>query len=189
VSLHWEAPLAGLYNWTAGPIVVSDVVVVAGITGGAGDGGVKREAAPEDVRGFDARTGRLLWTFHVVPPPGEEGSETWGEESWKFSGDLGSWCCVSADEELGYVYIPLTAPTAAYYGGHRPGDNLYSNSLVALEAKTGKKVWHFQMVHHDVWEYDTVGPAPSETSTVEQRIRAVMQPSKTAFLRLRSEDG
>ncbi len=183
VSLHWEAPLAGLFNWTAGPIVVSDVVVVAGITGGAGDGGVKREAAPEDVRGFDARTGRLLWTFHVVPPPGEEGNETWGEESWKFSGDLGSWCCVSADEELGYVYVPLTAPTAAYYGGHRPGDNLYSNSLVALEAKTGKKIWHFQMVHHDVWEYDTVGPATLGDITVNgKRIRAVMQPSKTAFL-------
>ncbi len=183
VSLHFEAPLAGLYNWTAGPIVVSDVVVVAGITGGAGDGGVKREAAPEDVRGFDARTGRLLWTFRVVPPPGEEGSETWGEESWKFSGDLGSWCCVSADEELGYVYIPLTAPTAAYYGGHRPGDNLYSNTLVALEAKTGKKVWHFQMVHHDVWEYDTVGPATLGDITVNgKRIHAVMQPSKTAFL-------
>jgi quinoprotein glucose dehydrogenase len=183
VSLHWEAPLAGLFNWTAGPIVVSDVVVVAGITGGAGDGGVKREAAPEDVRGFDARTGRLLWTFHVVPPPGEEGNETWGEESWKFSGDLGSWCCVSADEELGYVYIPLTAPTAAYYGGHRPGDNLFSNSLVALEAKTGKKVWHFQMVHHDVWEYDTVGPATLGDITVNgKRIRAVMQPSKTGFL-------
>ena len=183
VTLHWEAPLAGLFNWTAGPIVVSDVVVVAGITGGAGDGGVNREAAPEDVRGFDARTGRLLWTFHVIPPPGEEGNETWGEESWKFSGDLGSWCCVSADEELGYVYVPLTAPTAAYYGGHRPGDNLYSNSLVALEAKTGKKVWHFQMVHHDVWEYDTVGPATLGDITVDgKRIRAVMQPSKTAFL-------
>ncbi|HJS75325.1 MAG TPA: PQQ-binding-like beta-propeller repeat protein, partial [Vicinamibacteria bacterium] len=182
-SLHWEPTLAGLYNWTAGPIVVSDVVVVAGITGGAGDGGVKREATPEDVRGFDVRTGRLLWTFHVVPPPGEEGNDTWGEESWKFSGDLGSWCCVSADEELGYVYIPLSAPTAAYYGGHRPGDNLYSNSLVALEAKTGKKVWHFQMVHHDVWEYDTVGPATLGDITVNgKRIHAVMQPSKTAFL-------
>jgi quinoprotein glucose dehydrogenase len=183
VSLHWDDPLAGRYNWTAGPIVVGDVVVVAGITGGAGDGGVKREAAPEDVRGFDARTGRLLWTFHVVPHPGEPGNETWGEDSWKFSGDLGSWCCLSADEDLGYVYVPLTAPTAAYYGGHRPGDNLYSNTLVAIEARTGKKVWHFQMVHHDVWEYDTVGPATLGEIVVNgKRIRAVMQPSKTGFL-------
>jgi quinoprotein glucose dehydrogenase len=183
VSLHWEAPLAGLYNWTAGPIVVRDVVVVAGITGGAGDGGIMREAAPEDVRGFDARSGKLLWTFHVVPPPGEEGNDTWGEDSWKFSGDLGSWCCVTADEELGYVYVPLTAPTAAYYGGHRPGDNLYSNTLVALDARTGEKIWHYQMVHHDVWEYDTVGPATLGEITVDgKRIQAVMQPSKTGFL-------
>jgi quinoprotein glucose dehydrogenase len=183
VSLHWDDPLAGRYNWTAGPIVVGDVVVIAGITGGAGDGGVKREAAPEDVRGFDARSGRLLWTFHVVPRAGEPGNETWGEDSWKFSGDLGSWCCLSADEDLGYVYVPLTAPTAAYYGGHRPGDNLYSNTLVAIEARTGKKIWHFQMVHHDVWEYDTVGPATLGEIVVDgKRIRAIMQPSKTGFL-------
>ncbi len=144
---------------------------------------MKREAAREDIRAFDARTGRLLWTFHVVPQPGEPGNETWGEESWKYSGDLGSWCCITGDEELGYVYIPLTAPTAAYYGGHRPGDNLYSDSLVCLEARTGKIVWHFQMVHHDVWEYDTVGPAILGDITVGgRRIKAVMQPSKTGFL-------
>ena len=99
------------------------------------------------------------------------------------SGDLGSWCCISADEQLGYVYIPLTAPTAAYYGGFRPGDNLFSNALVALDAKTGKRVWHFQMVHHDLWEYDTVGPATLGDITVDgRRIKAVMQPSKTGFL-------
>ncbi len=183
VSLHWDDPMAGRYNWTAGPIVVRGVVVVAGNTGGAGDGGVKREAVREDLRGFDARTGRLLWTFHVVPQKGEFGNDTWGEDSWSYSGDLGSWCCVSADEELGYVYVPLSAPTAAYYGGHRPGENLFSNSLVALEARTGKRVWHFQMVHHDVWEYDTVGPATLGEITVDgKRIKAVMQPSKTGFL-------
>jgi glucose dehydrogenase len=183
VSLHWDEPLAGLFNWTAGPLTVGDVIIVGGNTNGAGDEGVKREAAREDVRAFDARSGRLLWTFHVVPQPGEPGNETWGEESWKYSGDLGSWCCITGDEDLGYVYIPLTAPTAAYYGGHRPGDNLYSDSLVCLEAKTGKKIWHFQMVHHDVWEYDTVGPAILGDITVGgKRIRAVMQPSKTGFL-------
>jgi quinoprotein glucose dehydrogenase len=163
--------------------VVKDVVIVAGITAGAGDGGSKREATPEDVRGFDTRTGKLLWTFHVVPKPGEFGNDTWGEDSWEFSGDLGSWCCVTGDEELGYVYVQLTAPTAAYYGGHRPGDNLFSNSLVALDAATGKRIWHFQMVHHDVWEYDTVGPATLGDITVDgKRIQAVMQPSKTGFL-------
>jgi glucose dehydrogenase len=183
VSLHWDVPLAGLFNWTAGPLTVGDAIIVGGNTNGAGDEGVKREAAREDIRAFDARTGRLLWTFHVVPQAGEPGNESWGEESWKYSGDLGSWCCITGDEELGYVYIPLTAPTAAYYGGHRPGDNLYSDSLVCLEARTGKVVWHFQMVHHDVWEYDTVGPAILGDITVGgRRIKAVMQPSKTGFL-------
>ena len=97
--------------------------------------------------------------------------------------DLGAWCCLSADQELGYVYVPLTAPTAAYYGGHRPGDNLFSNSLVALNARTGERVWHFQMVHHDLWEYDTIGLPTLGDITVDGRlVRAVMQPSKTGFL-------
>ena len=183
VDLDWEHELAGEFDWSAGPIVVGDVVVVAGITGGAGDGGVVREAAPEDVRGFDVRTGELRWTFHVVPRDGELGAETWGDGSGAYSGDLGSWCCLAADEELGLVYVPLSAPTGMVYGGHRPGDNLFSDSLVALDAATGERVWHFQMVHHDVWEYDTVGPPTLGEITVDgRRIKAVMQPSKTAFL-------
>ena len=180
--LRWDHPLAGDFDWSAGPIVVGDVVVVAGITGGAGDGGIVREAAPEDVRGFDVRTGELLWTFHVVPRDGEFGADTWGGAA-AYSGDLGSWCCLAADEALGHVYVPLSAPTGMVYGGHRPGDNLFSDSLVALDAATGERVWHFQMVHHDVWEYDTVGPPTLGDITVDgRRIRAVMQPSKTAFL-------
>ncbi len=183
VNLHWSHPLAGLFSWTASPIVVNDVIVVAGATAGAGDGGVKREAAPEDVRGFDARTGKLLWTFHVVPPAGEYGSETWGGESNAYSGDLASWCCISGDAELGQAYVPLSAPTGINYGGHRPGDNLFSDSIVALDVKTGKRVWHFQMVHHDLWDYDTVGPATLGDITVNgKRIKALMQPSKTGFM-------
>ena len=168
----------------ASPIVVGDVVVAAGTVDGAGDSGVRwRGSTPENVRGYDARTGALRWTFHVVPRPGEFGADTWGADSLEASGDLGSWCCLSADPELGHVYVPLTAPTAAYYGGHRPGDNLFSNSLVALDAATGERVWHFQMVHHDLWEYDTVGPPTLGEIMVDgRRIRAVMQPSKTGFL-------
>ena len=168
----------------ASPIVVNDVIVVAGVVDGAGDSGVRwRNSAPENVRGFDARTGELRWTFHVVPRPGEFGADTWSADSLDVSGDLGSWCCLSADPDLGTVYVPLTAPTAAYYGGHRPGDNLFSNSLVALNAATGERVWHFQMVHHDLWEYDTVGPPTlGEIAVDGRRIRAVMQPSKTGFL-------
>src|SRR5262245_25904347 len=185
VSLHFNdnQPLAGRFSDTTGPIVVGNVVVVTGNTAGAGDGGVKKEAAREDVRGFDVRTGALLWTFHVVPQAGEFGSDTWGAESWKVAGDLGAWNPMTADEQLGYVYIPLTAPTASSYGGWRPGANLYSDSLVALDVKSGKRVWHYQMIHHDLWEYDNVGPATLGDITVSgKRIKAVMQPNKNGFL-------
>jgi glucose dehydrogenase len=184
-SLHFEEnqPLAARFNDSTGPLVVGNVVVVTGNTAGAGDGGDKKEAAPEDVRGFDARTGKHLWTFHVVPRPGEFGLDTWGKESWKVAGDIGAWNPMSADEQLGYVYIPLTAPTASAYGGWRPGTNLYSDSLVALDAKTGKRVWHYQMIHHDLWEYDNVGPSILGEITVNgARIKAVMQPNKNGYL-------
>jgi quinoprotein glucose dehydrogenase len=183
VSLHWDHDLAALFSWTAGPIIANDVIIVAGATAGAGDGGVKKEAAPEDIRGFDVRTGKLLWIFHVVPRPGEFGADTWGDGSNVYSGDLASWCCLSADEELGQVYIPLSAPTGIVYGGHRRGDNLFSDSIVALNARTGKRVWHYQLVHHDLWDYDAVGPPTLGTITVDgRRIKALMQPSKTAFV-------
>ena len=177
-------PSARSFSWSSGPIVVNDVIVVGGTLDGAGDGGMRwRGSAPENVRGYDVRSGEQLWTFHVVPQDDEFGADTWGNNSGTESGDLGSWCCLSADEELDYVYVPLSAPTAAYYGGHRPGDNLFSNSLVALDASTGERVWHFQMVHHDLWEYDTVGPATLGEIVVDgRRIKAVMQPSKTGFL-------
>jgi len=185
VSLHFDEnqPLAARFSDTTGPLVVGDVVVVTGNTAGAGDGGNKKEAAPEDVRGFDAKSGKHLWTFHVVPREGEAGIDTWGESSWKYAGDIGAWNPMTADEELGYVYIPLTAPTSASFGGWRPGDNLYSDSLVALDAKTGRRVWHYQMIHHDLWEYDNVGPAMLGDITVNgRRIKAVMQPNKSGFL-------
>ena len=162
-SLHFdetEQPLAGRFNDSTGPLVIGNVVVVTGNTAGAGDTGtMKKEAAPEDVRGFDAQSGKLLWTFHVVPRPGEFGNDTWGNDSWKIAGDLGAWNPMTADEELGYVYVPLTSPTASAYGVWRPGDNLFADSLVALDAKTGKRVWHFQTVHHNLWEWENVGPA------------------------------
>ena len=177
-------PPAERYNWSSGPIVVGDVVVIGGVLDGEGDSGNKwRGIESEDVRGFDVRSGELLWTFHVVPEEGEFGVDTWEEDSWREAGDQGSWCCFSADEELGYVYVPVSAPTSAYYGGHRPGDNLFSNSLVVLDATTGERVWHFQMVHHDLWEYDTVGPPSLGEITVDgRRIKAVMQPSKTGWV-------
>ena len=169
---------------SSGPILVNGVIVIAGTVDGAGDGGAQwRGVHSEDVRGFDALSGELLWTFHAVPREGEFGVETWGGDSWRGAGDLGSWCCLSADEELGHVYVPFTAPTAAYFGGHRPGDNLYSNSLVAIDAGSGERVWHFQMVHHDVWEYDNVGPPVLGDIIVEGRsVKAVMQANKTGWV-------
>ena len=167
---------------TQGPIVVGDVIVVGGNGGGGGDLGNRKEAAPEDVRGYEVRTGKLLWTFHVRPRPGEFGADTWGE-ALDWSGDMGAWGAMTADEELGYVYVPLSAPTNAMYGGHRPGQNLYSNALVCLDAKTGKRVWHYQMVHHDLWDYDNVGaPVLGDITVNGRRIKAVMQVNKTAFL-------
>jgi glucose dehydrogenase len=182
VSLKREELYAANYRLTSGPLVVGDVIVITGNGGGGGDLGAKKEAAPEDVRGFDVRTGKLLWTFHVRPRPGEFGDDTWGN-ALPYSGDMGAWGVPSADEELGYVYVPLSAPTNAMYGGHRPGQNLYSNSLVCLDARTGKRVWHYQMVHHDLWDYDNVGaPVLGDITVNGRRIKAVMQPNKTAFL-------
>lgn len=169
---------------SGGPIIVNDVIVVAGTIDGAGDSGAKwRGVASENVRGYDVLSGELLWTFYAVPREGEFGYDTWANDSARDSGDLGAWCCLSADPALGMVYIPFTAPTAAYYGGHRGGDNLFSNSLVALDVESGERVWHFQMVHHDVWEYDNVGPPVLGNIMVDnQPIRAVMQANKTGWI-------
>ena len=169
---------------SGGPIVVNDVMVIAGTIDGAGDSGTRwRGVASEDVRGYNVRSGEHLWTFHAVPREGEFGYDTWANDSARESGDLGAWCCLSADPTLGIVYVPFTAPTAAYYGGHRGGDNLFSNSLVAIDVESGERIWHFQMVHHDVWEYDNVGPPVLGNIVVDGRpIRAVMQANKTGFI-------
>ena len=179
-----EAP----YFQLNGPIVVNDVVVISGngggkAGGGYGDGGNTREASPEDIRGYDVRTGRQLWTFHVLPREGEVGHHTWGQGSDKYVGNMGAWGPLSADEALGYVYIPLTSPTNPWYGGHRPGDNLYANSLLVLNARTGERVWHFQMIRHDVWDRDVASPPTLGDITVDGKVvKAVMQANKTGFL-------
>jgi len=175
---------ANSFRWNAGPLAVRDVIVIGGILDGAGDSGNTWRGRPsEDIRGFDVRTGEQLWTFHVVPREGEFGVESWDNDAWRESGDMGSWCCFSGDEELGYVYVPTGAPTAAYYGGHRPGDNLFSNSLLALDVTTGERVWHFQMVRHDLWDFDNAGPPILGEITVNgEQIRAVMQSSKNGYL-------
>jgi len=183
VNLAYSAENANNFALTTSPLVIGNIAVIGGFLNGAGDGGNRKEAAPENIRGFDVRTGELRWEFNVVPRSGEVGYETWGDGSAEWSGDIGSWCCLSADNELGIVYVPLGAPTSAYYGGHRPGDNLFANSLLALDAETGERVWHFQMIHHDLWEYDNSSPPILGDITVNGRtIKAVMQANKNGFV-------
>lgn len=183
VNLAYSAENANNFALTTSPLVIGNTAVIGGFLNGAGDGGNRKEAAPENIRGFDVRTGELRWEFNVVPRPGEFGYDTWGDGSAEWSGDIGSWCCLSADNELGIVYVPLGAPTSAYYGGHRPGDNLFANSLLALDAETGERVWHFQMIHHDLWEYDNSSPPILGDITVNGRtIKAVMQANKNGFV-------
>ena len=183
VNLAYSAENANNFALTTSPLVIGNTAVIGGFLNGAGDGGNRKEAAPENIRGFDVRTGELRWEFNVVPRPGEFGYDTWGDGSAEWSGDIGSWCCLSADNELGIVYVPLGAPTSAYYGGHRPGDNLFANSLLALDAETGERVWHFQMIHHDLWEYDNSSPPILGDITMNGRtIKAVMQANKNGFV-------
>ncbi len=159
--------------------IVGDVIVV---------GAALRATAPAPefpagfVRGFDARTGEQLWIFHTIPQPGEFGNDTWENDSWRYSGNTGVWAPMSADEELGYIYLPVETPTNDLYGGHRPGDNLFAESLVCLDAKTGERVWHFQFVHHGVWDYDTpTAPTLIDITVGGRRIKAVAQVTKQAF--------
>ena len=160
-------------------LVVGDVIVV---------GAALRATAPAPefpagfVRGFDARTGEQLWIFHTIPQPGEFGNDTWENDSWRYSGNTGVWAPMSADHELGYVYLPVETPTNDLYGGHRPGDNLFAESLVCLDARTGERVWHFQFIHHGIWDYDIPTPPALVDITVDGReIKAVAQVTKQAF--------
>jgi quinoprotein glucose dehydrogenase len=161
------------------PVVVGDILVVQQITSNRPH---YKERPPTWVRGFDIPSGELLWTFHTIPQQGEFGVETWQEESWRYTGNGGVWTMMSADLELGYVYLPTEAPTNDFYGGHRPGDNLFTQSLVALDARTGERVWHFQMIHHGIWDYDTPAAPNLIDITVDGReIKAIAQVTKQGF--------
>jgi quinoprotein glucose dehydrogenase len=162
-------------------IVIRDVVVV-GAALQAGTAPSSKENVPGYTRGYDVRTGKKLWTFKTIPRAGEFGNETWGNDSWKYTGNTGAWVPLAGDEELGYVYIPVEMPTGDFYGGNRPGDNLFSDSLVCLDAKTGKRVWHFQLVHHDIWDWDLGAPPILTDITVNGRkIKAIAQIMKQGF--------
>ena len=176
------------YRNSSGPIVVRDVIVVGGVPAPATDYLSERvkatkEAPPDDIRGFDAKTGKLLWTFHVVPRPGEFGEDTWLNGSAAYSGNSGVWSLLSGDEELGYVYLPLEEATGDYFGGTRPGNNLFAESILCLDAKTGKRVWHFQTLHHGIWDYDLpAAPILGDIKVNGRTVKAIAQVSKQAYV-------
>ena len=140
-------------------------------------------AAPGDIRGFDVRTGRLLWSFHTIPHPGEPGYDTWPPDAWRTIGGANSWAGLTLDEQRGIVFAPTGSPTFDFYGGDRKGDNLFADTLIALDAKTGRRLWHFQTVRHDLWDRDL--PAAPTLVTVRRGSRdvdAVAQVTKSGFI-------
>jgi len=163
-------------------MVVGDVVIV----GPAHEVGMRPPSKANlkgDVRGFDVRTGKLLWTFHTIPMRGEPGYETWLNGSAEYTGNAGVWAPMTADTELGYVYLPTEAPIADTWGGERHGNNLYSSSLVAIDARTGERVWHYQLIHHDIWDWDNpTAPILMDLVVDGRPIKAVAQITKQAFV-------
>lgn len=168
------------YNVNSPPTVCRDTIVVGSAVN---DNPYTREMPPGDVRGYDVRTGRLKWVFHTIPQAGEYGVETWEDRSWTYSGNTNVWSMMSCDEEIGYVYLPVGTATNDWYGGHRLGDNLFADSLVALDVETGERIWHFQGVRHGVWDYDFAS-APNLVDVTHdgRRLKVVAQVSKQGFV-------
>ena len=161
------------------PVITRDVVVTPTIIS---DFVIRREAPPGWVKGVDARTGDVRWVFRTIPQADDFGADTWLNESWRYSGNANIWPPLSADDELGYVYLPTGTPTSDYYGGHRLGDNLFAESIVAVDAETGQRVWHFQAVHHGVWDYDfPAAPTLIDIEVDGRPIKALAQVSKQGF--------
>lgn len=181
-ELDLDIPLdpMGRVGNSSPPVVSNDVIVVGpASTPGAR---VNKANVKLDVMAFDVRTGKKLWTFHTIPRPGEPGYETWLRGSAEYSGNAGVWGPFSADPQLGYVYLPVESATNDVYGGHRPGDNLYSGSLVCLDIRTGKVVWYQQLVRHDIWDFDMPAhPILIDLTVNGRRIPAVVQLTKQAF--------
>ncbi len=168
------------YSVQSPPIVVRNTIIVPASISSYN---INREQIPGYTRGWDARTGKLKWTFHTVPRPGEFGNETWESDSWSYTGKVSGWTIYSADEELGYVYVPLNTAAPDYYGGHRLGDNLFSDTLLCLDAETGKRIWHYQFIHHDLWDYDPpAAPNLLDITVNGRRVKAVAQITKQGFL-------
>src|SRR5262245_1174967 len=166
----------------ATPTIVGDVMII---------GSAMREGATVSThnntkglaRAFDVRTGKKIWQFDTIPRPGSFGNDTWEENSWSFNGNTGVWTQISVDEESGLVFLPVETPTSDFYGGHRPGNNLFAESLVAVDLKTGQRKWHYQFVHHPLWNFDNCCASLIADIVVDGKpIKAVAQPSKIGWL-------
>ena len=167
------------YRWGGAPTVVRDVIVMGQ---SMSDTFYTKEDVRGDVRAFDVRTGALRWIFHTIPQEGEFGTDTWGDRSWEYSGHAPVWSLFAADEELGTVYMPTSSATNDMYGGHRPGDNLFTQSIVCVDAATGERLWHYQLVRHGLWDYDIPAAPILADLTVDGRdVKAVIQITKQAF--------
>jgi quinoprotein glucose dehydrogenase len=168
------------YTNTSPPVVYKNLVILGN---GVGDRMTYRQDPPGDVRAFDARTGRQIWIFHTVPGAGEFGNETWGDESWKFTGHTNVWAPMTLDEARGLVYLPVSTPSNDFYGVRRPGANLFGDSIVCLDAATGVRKWHFQIAHHGLWDYDPASAPNLVSITVNGRhLDAVVQLTKQGFV-------
>jgi len=168
------------YSVQSPPLVVGDTVITPMSISSYN---ISREAPPGWMRGFDTRSGRTRWTFHTIPQGDEFGNDTWGGDSWRVTGKVGVWSLMSADAELGLLFLPTNTPAPDYYGGHRPGANLFAESVVALDIETGERVWHFQAVHHGLWDYDF--PAAPNLVDIEvdgRPVKALAQVSKQGFI-------
>jgi quinoprotein glucose dehydrogenase len=166
----------------AAPVIAKDVIIV----GAAHTEGSRPESRRNEkgfVRGYDVRTGKRLWIFHTIPEPGEFGSDTWEQDSESYTGNAGVWAQISVDEELNTVFLPVDMPTGDYYGGHRPGAGLFGESLVAVDLKTGKRKWHYQFIHHGIWDWDLPCAPIIADVTIDGRMRKIVaQPTKQGWL-------
>ena len=164
------------------PVVAKDTVII----GAAFREGMTPKSMRNNkgyVRGFDVRTGKRLWIFHTIPKKGEFGYDTWEKGSAEYTGNTGVWTQITVDEQLGLVYLPVETPTSDFYGGHRPGNNLFGESLVCVDLKTGERKWHFQLVHHALWDMDiSSAPILADITVDGKAVKAVAQPTKQGFL-------
>jgi quinoprotein glucose dehydrogenase len=174
--------VTGEIGFQGAPVVGRDIIVIgAAFREGTAPRSFKNNKGY--IRGFDVRTGKRLWIFHTIPKQGEPGYDTWEKGSAEYTGNTGVWTQVTIDEELGLVYLPVESPTGDYYGGHRPGNNLYGESIVCLDLRTGVKKWHYQIVHHPIWDFDLASaPILADITVGGRAVKSVAVPTKQGIL-------